>query len=144
MAYTFGKRSTEQIATMEADLQLVFKEALKCSDVDFGVVEGHRPVAIQQKYFKEGKSKIDGIKVKGKHNFKPSQAGDIIVVCANKNMSYDIRYLCFVAGVITATANRLFAEGKIKHKIRWGGNWDGDGEIITDQTFQDLVHFELL
>jgi hypothetical protein len=28
--------------------------------------------------------------------------------------------------------------------IRWGGNWDMDGEPITDQDFQDLVHFELI
>jgi len=26
--------------------------------------------------------------------------------------------------------------------LRWGGNWDMDGEPITDQDFQDLVHFE--
>jgi peptidoglycan L-alanyl-D-glutamate endopeptidase CwlK len=28
-------------------------------------------------------------------------------------------------------------------KLRWGGNWDRDGEPVTDQDFQDLVHFEL-
>jgi peptidoglycan L-alanyl-D-glutamate endopeptidase CwlK len=27
--------------------------------------------------------------------------------------------------------------------LRWGGNWDGDAEIITDQRFNDLVHWEL-
>ena len=26
--------------------------------------------------------------------------------------------------------------------IRWGGDWDGDGDL-DDQTFMDLVHFEI-
>ena len=28
-------------------------------------------------------------------------------------------------------------------KIRWGGDWDSDGEVL-DQTFMDLVHIEVL
>ncbi len=28
--------------------------------------------------------------------------------------------------------------------IRWGGNWDQDGEPVTDQDFQDLMHYEIV
>lgn len=41
------------------------------------------------------------------------------------------------AGFVLATAARLGTP------IRWGGDWDGDGDFM-DQTFDDLVHFELL
>ena len=30
---------------------------------------------------------------------------------------------------------------KLNVNVRWGGDWDGDGDY-TDQTFDDLVHFE--
>lgn len=42
-----------------------------------------------------------------------------------------------MAGVIYALAH----EREIV--IRWGGNWDGDADL-DDQTFFDLVHFELM
>ena len=37
----------------------------------------------------------------------------------------------------------MINEGKITHRLRWGFNWDMDGEIGTDQRFQDMPHFEL-
>jgi hypothetical protein len=30
-----------------------------------------------------------------------------------------------------------------KVPVRWGGNWDRDNEVVTDQKFDDLVHFEI-
>jgi peptidoglycan L-alanyl-D-glutamate endopeptidase CwlK len=145
MTYKFGKRSEQQLATCHADLQMIMRVALASSTVDFGVVEGHRSLAVQQQYFKAGKSKIDGITQQSKHNKKPSEAVDIVISVPGKPaLGYEIKHLCYVAGVITATAKMLYAQGKVKHLIRWGGNWDSDSEIISDQTFQDLVHFELV
>jgi hypothetical protein len=151
----FSQRSMIQIDTMESDLSKVFIEALKWSDIDFGITQGSRTVSQQQKYFDDGKSKINPKKYTpeklievAKHivnNVKPlSRAGDIyIYVPLKKSLAYDIKHLCFVGGVITSTANRMFDNGEIEIKIRWGGNWDKDGEIITDQSFQDLPHFEI-
>ena len=31
---------------------------------------------------------------------------------------------------------------KMGVEIRWGGDWDGDFDL-KDQTFMDLVHFEI-
>jgi len=42
-----------------------------------------------------------------------------------------------------ATAERLYNEGKITHKLRWGGDWDSD-KVFDDQNFDDLPHFELV
>lgn len=41
-------------------------------------------------------------------------------------------------------SNQVLATVKLGIDIRWGGNWDMDGEPVTDQNFQDLVHFELV
>lgn len=143
--HQFGKRSRKAIDTCHPDLQLIFEESLKVSMVDFGVTEGHRPIELQQQYFREGKSKIDGVNKKGKHNLIPSEAGDIYVFVPGKpKLAYNATYLAYVGGVISATANRLYQEGRISHRHRWGYNWDGDGEIGTDQTFQDLPHHEII
>ena len=144
MSYQFGNRSKEKLAQCHPDLQLIATESLRVSQVDFGVSEGHRTIEKQQEYFNSGKSKVDGIKIKGKHNHQPSQAFDIYAYVSGKpKLSYSKTYLSYLGGVITATAKRLLNEGRITHKVRWGYNWDSDGEIGTDQTFQDMPHFEL-
>lgn len=142
--YIFGKRSQTQLDTCHKDLQLIANEALKVSRVDFSIIEGARSVELQQKYFKEGKSKIDGIKIKGNHNYQPSRAFDIAVYVSGKpKLTYDPNHLCYIAGIIIGISERLYSSGQTNHKIRWGGNWDRDGEILTDQNFDDMPHFEL-
>lgn len=147
--FEFGKTSRERLSTCHPDIQLIMTESLKVSLIDFGMAEGHRPVARQQKLYAQGRTEagpiityIDGINKKGKHNLQPSMAGDIYAWIGKA--SWDERYLCYLAGVIQAITERLYKEGKINHKIRWGGNWDGDGIIITDQSFVDLPHHELI
>ena len=157
----FSQSSTDKLSTCEKDLQLVMRESIKVSLVDFGIGEGHRPDERQLSLFKQGrelvsdvwrivdKSKvvtnIDGIKVKGKHNYLPSKAVDItIYVPGHPEWTYDNEHLCYVAGVIMATAERLYNDGLITHKIRWGGNWDSDGIILKDQNLADRPHFEII
>ena len=128
--------SKERLATCHEDLQQVINRAIRISSVDFGVAEGHRSIERQQELFNAGKSKINGIDTKGKHNYVPSQAVDIYG-WVNGHINYDTNVLCYLAGVIL-TCGEL-----IGVKLRWGGNWDMDGVIITDQSFDDLVHFEI-
>ena len=141
--YRFGKNSIKRLLSCHPDLQTIMFKAISISRVDFGIAEGHRPITIQQKYFAEGKSKIDGITRKGKHNYLPSLAVDIFPFvdgCAN----YDNEHLSYLAGLIHAVSEMLFEQGKIYHHLRWGGNWDMDGKILLDQSFDDRPHFELI
>ena len=143
MAYYFGNHSTKTLKTCHTDLQLIAKEALKWSPLDFKIVEGYRSIARQQALYLEGKTKIDGINKLGKHNRNPSMAFDIVV--NNKHtLTWKDTDMCFVAGVILSVGARLFEEDKVTHKLRWGGNWDGDGIILSDQKFDDMPHFELI
>ena len=140
--HKFGKKSREKLESAHMDLRAIMAESLRVSMIDFGVSEGHRSTARQNELFKQGLTKIDGISKKGKHNHSPSLAVDIYGY-VNGKISYKMEHLSYLGGVITSTAERLFQEGRIDERIRWGGNWDRDGEIITDQKFDDLVHFEL-
>jgi len=159
MIYKFSNRSKKELHTCHIDLQLIANEALMICDVDFGIMQGHRTPTEQFEYFKIGRREndngtweiignimttIDGCEKKSPHNFIPSQAFDLYAYVPGKpDLSYDSRYLSYIAGIIQATAIKLFNQNRTAHGLRWGGNWDGDGKIITDQKLIDLVHFEL-
>lgn len=148
MPFEFGKRSNEKLDTCHKDLQKITRLAIKRSHVDFGISEGNRSIERQYQLFLEGKSKIDGINTKGKHNYKPSLAEDIYIYHPNletrRKLAYDKVHLAYVGGVITACAYELYEKGETTHLIRWGANWDSDGVIDYDQSFDDYPHFELI
>jgi peptidoglycan L-alanyl-D-glutamate endopeptidase CwlK len=114
---------------------------------DFSVIEGHRTQSTQQQYFKEGKSKLDGVNVKSKHQSLPSMAVDIMPFKKDTNAfsghEKDDRRFYVLMGMVKAVAARLKFEGKITHDVRFGLDWDGD-DTFRDQTFDDLPHFELV
>jgi len=133
--YKFGNRSKTNLAECNIDLQKIANEAIKL--IDFTVYEGRRGEKEQNKYYHAGKSQLKY--PDSKHNKQPSMAFD----CAPYPIDWsEKRRFYFLAGVIKGVALRLLAEGKITHTLRWGGDWDMDGDF-NDQTFDDLPHFEL-
>lgn len=86
----------------------------------------------QNKYFEQGKTKVQW--PDSKHNKKPSWALD----AAPTPIDWEDRErFYYFAGVVMAVAKLL------KIEIRWGGDWDRDGNF-KDQSFDDLVHFEMV
>jgi peptidoglycan L-alanyl-D-glutamate endopeptidase CwlK len=140
---SFSKTSKAKLNTCHIDLQTIMEVSIRYSKIDFGIAEGHRSLEKQQLYYNQGKSKIDGVIRKGKHNYQPSMAVDIYAYVAGK-ARWSKTDLMYLTGVIDTVASMLLEEGRITHKIRFGSNWDMDGEFITDQTFQDLPHIELI
>lgn len=134
--FKFSKSSSSKLASCDPRLRKVMELAIKRSSVDFGIAEGHRSIKRQKELFDEGKSKIDGVTKKGKHNYNPSKAVDIFVVM-NGKASWDEKHLCYLAGVIESCGKELGVD------IRMGANWDKDGILIYDQNFIDLPHFEI-
>lgn len=139
----FSNTSLERLRTCDERIQQVFQLAIKRSAVDFGISEGHRSVERQQELYAKGRTEpgdivtyVDGINKKSKHNYQPSEGVDIFIWVGK--VSYDQKHLCYVAGVIMSCAKEL------EVPLRWGGNWDSDGVIISDQNFIDLPHFEII
>jgi peptidoglycan L-alanyl-D-glutamate endopeptidase CwlK len=146
--YKLGKGSLKKLESVHHDLVKIIKLAITRTPIDFGISEGHRSLERQKELYDQGKSKIDGINKKGKHNYSPSLAIDLYAyhpdIEVRKKLAYDVPTLCIIAGVIISCADELKAKGDIKHSVRWGGNWDNDGVILYDQSFDDLPHFELV
>lgn len=140
--FNFGKTSSKKLKTCHQDLVAIFSLAIKRSAIDFGIAEGYRSPEKQNEYFREGKSKIDGINKKGKHNYSPSLAVDFYAYY-NGKAHWDLPSLCYIGGVVESCARELYEIGEISHLIRWGANWDRDGVILTDQSFDDAPHVEL-
>lgn len=142
MGYKFGKKSKKQLDTCHEDIQAICNEVIK--SFDFSVLEGTRTLELQQMYFKYGKSKLDGIIKKSKHQSFPSNAVDIApypIDFRNKSKAKARFYL--LAGYMFQASIELYRRGLITHKLRWGGDWDSDKEF-EDQSFDDLPHFELI
>ena len=141
--YRFSKTSKARLATCHEDLQKIMNLAIQITDVDFGIAEGHRTLSRQKMLFDQDKTQIDGITRKGKHNYTPSLAVDIYPWVGGQ-AKWDNEHLSYLSGVIHACAEILLDAGETSHRIRWGGNWDMDGVILLDQSFDDRPHFELV
>ena len=157
--HKLGKRSKKQFDTLHPDLQTIVSWGLKYCAVDMTLVEGHRPPEKQLEYFKKGRefvdgrwklvrpkqkiTNVDGYHIKGKHNYSPSLAVDIAAyVPGKKQLTWDAVHLTYIGSSLIMIAEFLYDDGIIEHKLRWGGNWDKDGDL-ADNTLYDRPHVEL-
>ena len=125
----FGKVSRRRLKTCKNELQLLFKEIVK--NFDCSIIVGYRGREDQNRAFREGHSKVEW--PNGKHNKNPSSAVDV----APYPIDWDDRErFIYFAGFVKGVAYRM------NIPIRWGGDWDSDTEL-SDNKFDDLVHFEL-
>ena len=132
----FSNTSSDRLFTCDRLIQKLFNEVVKHADCS--ILQGHRGQIEQDQFFADGKSQVKW--PDGKHNSRPSKAVDVAPYPIPKNWGADhwkdkVKFYEFAA-IVRYEALRL------NIKIRWGGDWDGDGDY-RDQTFDDLVHFEL-
>jgi len=125
----FGTMSLERLDSVEPALKSLFDEVVM--HFDCAVITGHRGEADQNEAFDDGKSHLRW--PNGKHNKSPSRAVDVAPYPINWN---DTARFYYFGGYVLGVAQGLGI------RIRWGGDWDSDREV-KDQTFNDLVHFEL-
>ena len=121
----FGKRSKERLRGVDTRLVNVLNELVKIMDVT--IIEGLRSEQRQEKLLKEGSTKTKFSKhIEGK-------AVDLAPYPIDWNDRDRFHYM---GGMIRGIAKQL------NIPVRWGGDWDGDGET-KDNKFDDLVHVEI-
>lgn len=124
----FSKRSQDNLTTCHDDLQRLFSEVIKYFDCT--IIEGHRSKLRQQKLYEKGVTKT----LNSKHNMMPSRAVDVVPYPIDWE---DREQMHLFAGIVLGLAHSM------NIKIRWGGDWDMDGNVKNNR-FDDLVHFELI
>ena len=125
----FGRESRHNLRTCDPQLQRLFERVIQI--IDCKILCGHRGEAAQNRAFDEGHSRVRW--PDGKHNTYPSEGID----AAPWPIDWEDRpRFYFFAGIVLGVAEGM------EIPLRWGGDWDGDRDF-RDQTFDDLVHFEL-
>lgn len=129
----WGRNSKAQYDTCDPDLQWLLDTILQ-EVADISIIEGHRNEARQNSlYPRFTKLKFPH----GKHNRFPSLAVDIQPYPKPEREEKLWAALGYIAG-------RAVEIGKRRGlTVRWGGDWDSDGDL-TDQTFDDLFHIEII
>lgn len=103
---------------------------------DCSIVYGMRTPAEQQILFDQKLSKT----LASKHLMQPDGWCHAIDFApfVNGAIPWDKKhYFYHFAGIVLTVADIQGVQ------LRWGGDWDSDGDL-DDQTFMDLVHFELV
>ena len=127
--YKYGTSSSTRLATCHPEIQRLFNELIK--DWDISIICGHRSEADQNAAVKAGNSRTSF--PNSKHNSLPSLGIDAALYPIDWKDTG--RHYMFV-GMVKQKAKELGIN------IRCGADWDSDNQT-KDQTFNDLVHFEL-
>ena len=130
MSYPYSGTSKQRLLSCHPLLQRLFMSLAE--DYDISILCGHRTEEEQEQAVASGASKTNY--PDSKHNELPSLGIDAALYPVHWN---DVgRHYMFV-GVVRERARQLGI------KIRCGADWDSDF-ATNDQTFNDLVHFELV
>ena len=156
MMYRYGRKSTTQISTVHLYLQLIMRRVLLTDD--HSIDQGGRTIGQQQAYFDRKASKLRP--PKGKHLLRldPTQqfggawafAVDACPYIKGKRLATSAakfgpdqraQFAWFLRRVEQEGHRILDGTG---WKLRFGINWDGDAEILSDQKFHDFFHIEMV
>ena len=121
----FGKKSKERLKGIDTRLVNVLNELVKIMDVT--IIEGLRSEQRQEKLLKAGSTKT---------KFSKHIEGKAVDLAPYPIDWEDRDRFHYMGGMIRGIAKQLNVP------VRWGGDWDGDGET-KDNQFDDLVHVEI-
>ena len=122
----FGSRSRRRLKGVDTKLVNVLNETIKLMDIT--VIEGVRSKKRQAELLKKGATKV---------KYSKHMEGKAVDVAPYPIQWDDRERFHYMGGIIRGVASQMGI------KVRWGGDWDSDGEI-KDNNFDDLVHIELV
>ena len=122
MAFTFSRRSRENLRGVHPDLVRVMERAIEISDLDFIVIEGLRTIERQRELVAQGASRT----MNSRHI--TGHAVDLLPIGRDGRAAFDWPLYDILAPAVKRAADELGVA------IVWGGDW---------RTFKDGPHFEL-
>ena len=123
--FRFGKKSKERLKGVDARLVSVLNELIKI--IDDTIIEGVRSSERQEELLKQGLSKV---------KYSKHMEGKAVDLAPYPIDWDDLERFYYMGGMIRGIGKELGIN------VRWGGDWDSDGNI-RDQSFNDLVHVEI-
>lgn len=152
---SFGSNSRDRRDTLHPVLQRLCDRVVAYTDIT--ILVGHRNRVDQAQAFRQGRSTKQF--PDSKHNTTPSVAvdaspfpipdgwGELDAASAKgRDLEWKERVKFYqMAAVFRHEWERMQHEDPVAalYRLRWGGDWDRDGDY-RDNTFDDLVHFEII
>ncbi len=133
----FSGLSHDRLLQCHPELQLLFNTVIQ--NCDCTVIAGHRNKEDQEKAVREGKSKLGW--PNSKHNVYPSLAADVVPYPIDWN---NTKQFIWFGGYVLGVADLLYQQGRMAHRIRWGGDFNNNYDVTDDKGLIDLPHFELI
>jgi len=142
---SFSSSSRQKLGTCDSRLQRLFSAVVE--EFDCTIIQGNRSKEEQDEYFfgTPQRSKVQW--PNSKHNNSPSLAVDVAPYVKGRGIPWpqrgsstyfkDLALFYYFAGYVMATAKEMGIN------LRFGGDWDRDYDL-SDQTFDDLPHFEIV
>ena len=121
----FGKTSRRRLKGVDTKLVNVLNELVKIMDVT--IIEGLRSQERQDVLVAKGASKT---------RYSKHIQGKAVDLAPYPIEWEDRERFHYMGGMVRGIGQQLNVN------IRWGGDWDSDGEI-KDNSFDDLVHVEI-
>ena len=121
----FGRRSKERLKGVDVKLVNVLNELINIMDVT--IIEGLRSKGRQGQLLAQGKTKT---------RYSKHIEGKAVDLAPYPIDWKDRERFHYMGGMIRGIGKQMNVN------IRWGGDWDSDGEI-ADNNFDDLVHVEI-
>ncbi len=154
--YRYGRKSKNQIYRVYPYFQLIMRRVLLTDD--HSIDQGGRTIGQQKEFFDRGASKLRP--PKGKHLLRTDPTRQF-----GGTWAFAVDACPYINGKRLATGRVRFGPAQQAqfawflrrveqegHRIldgtgwalRFGVNWDGDVEILTDQGFDDFFHVEMI
>ena len=149
MTFNLSKRSLRTLKGVHPDLIKVVKRAIEITEEDFLVGCGVRSLATQRRYVAKGVSKT----MNSRHLIQSDgyshavdlwlwKDGKVSWDTSKADSFYEVSHDDDYHNYQEIGTSMLLASKELGVPIRWGADWDGDGQH-TDHSFVDWVHFEL-
>lgn len=148
--YSYGKRSVQNINTVNVVLQILAQKIIIEVSYDIGILDsgGFRTASEQNKIFKAKNSECDGYHKKSYH--QTGMAIDFVPYVDGKFTWSNKKAFLSNAKTILEMWEEMKKSGRAKdYYLHWGGYW-GDKDLnnnklleITDKLGWDMAHFEL-
>lgn len=137
MPFVLGPTSLKRLAGVHPNLVMVVHRALELSAVDFAVLEGVRTLTRQRELYAKGRT-ARGPKVTWTMKSKHLTGHAVDLVPWPVDWEGPARYPKF-----DAISRAMFAAASdLGVVIRWGADWDGDGNS-RERGENDSPHWEL-
>lgn len=132
MGFKLSKRSLQRLDGVHPTLVKVVGRAIELTKVDFGVTEGVRTLATQEKYVATGKSQT----MKSKHLIQADGYGHAVdlVAYVGSKVSWEVTLYDDIADAVAAAAREFDLT------IRWGAAWHIDDIAKWNGTMEEATN----